>query len=71
MKSVKQAANKLDGEEENLPPPTTDLFGKWQCDPWRPPRAVNGIVPKARHKFCVQKIALLVLLVPELCSRMF
>ncbi|BBN03456.1 xeroderma pigmentosum group C-complementing protein [Marchantia polymorpha subsp. ruderalis] len=46
MKSVKQAANKLDGEEENLPPPTTDLFGKWQCDPWRPPRAVNGIVPK-------------------------
>ncbi|KAG6544886.1 hypothetical protein Mapa_013576 [Marchantia paleacea] len=45
-KSVKQAAIKLDGNEENAPPPTTELFGKWQCDPWRPPRAVNGIVPK-------------------------
>ncbi|KAL2642788.1 hypothetical protein R1flu_010375 [Riccia fluitans] len=45
-KSVKQAAMEVDGDEEKPPPPTTELFGKWQCDPWRPPRAENGIVPK-------------------------
>ncbi|MCO5601952.1 hypothetical protein L7F22_056078 [Adiantum nelumboides] len=26
--------------------PTTALFGKWQTEPWHPPPAVDGIVPK-------------------------
>jgi hypothetical protein len=25
---------------------TTSLFGKWQTEPWHPPAAVGGIVPK-------------------------
>ncbi|KAH7423576.1 hypothetical protein KP509_12G062000 [Ceratopteris richardii] len=25
---------------------TTALFGRWQTEPWQPPRATNGIVPK-------------------------
>eukprot|EP01083_Nonionella_stella_P071223 191196_1 len=27
----------------------TELFGKWQTDPWTPPRAVDGKVPKNIH----------------------
>lgn len=25
---------------------TTSLFGKWQTEPWHPPAAIGGIVPK-------------------------
>ena len=27
---------------------TTSLFGKWQTEPWHPPAAIGGIVPKVK-----------------------
>eukprot|EP00250_Pteridium_aquilinum_P013717 c21528_g1_i1 orf=98-3352(+) len=33
-------------EETTNEAPTTALFGKWQTEPWHPPPAVGGIVPK-------------------------
>jgi hypothetical protein len=35
-----------DEDEDEEPPGDIALYGEWQTEPWSPPAAVNGIVPK-------------------------
>lgn len=38
--------------EEDKGEPSVELYGKWQLEPLKLPRAVNGIVPKVRYFIC-------------------
>lgn len=49
-KSVEEKAAavvvEIDEDDEDEPEGDIPLYGEWQTEPWCPPRAVNGIVPK-------------------------
>lgn len=56
VKKSRLAGKDTDGEGRDAEGvlPTSDIFGRWQTREWRPPPAVNGIVPKVTHIIAYQ-----------------